>query len=478
MKKSLLFKILIIGLSPIMVNSVTSVAMNNAVISTENSDLFKTKFSNYIYSAKQLSQKKMTQEEGTKLANEAFSLIEDLKNRYITEKLQVKDVKLKYLDGREFPELSEHQNNSASDKKIVQFAIASHALFKILIQSAASKDFISKIIEKSPLEIVSVIKELSVFMQFISANPNNFGHGVFSEKQGDNLVVFATNDAILRIMKGLIYKNLLQKNKIYKMSRIGTKIVENISNNFNEELINDIIASLKRSTADDTRISIDVPEAMLDLSMPNANEFQMISKNYIDEINLSKRAQDISDKQIHMNKAMEFAKVLLGIIPGVKLNVTTKTFEFCTILEQKRMELKSASESDDQNISLKAKRDIANYTYSENFLKCTAILLDAMYRDSQILPLIIEKMAEFVPNIGQEITMFLRALELIVSQDADTEKIISKLREFAKSSEDGNYLLSPLLSVAMENVSTLDYKNILISTDFSNNETCKYLKIK
>ena len=96
----------------------------------------------------------------------------------------------------------------------------------------------------------------------------------------------------------------------------------------------------------------------------------------------------------------------------------------------------------------------------------------------QILPLIVEKMPDFIPNIGQEITVFLRAFEMIIKQKTDAKAVISKFRKFAKSSEDGSYLMSPLLSVAMENVSSLDYKTILTSTDFSKSEVCKYLQIR
>lgn len=481
MKKCLLTKIVVANLTLSVWHFAT---IGYALASEGNSDLFKTKLSNYIDLAKKFSQKKMEKEEIDRLASEAVSILDDLKNRYINEKLKIQNIKLKYLNGKDFPVLEEHQNNNVTDHKIVLFTIACHALFKILFEgdtnSAISKNTIFKIVEKSPLEMVSIIKELSVFMQFISANPNDFGHGVFSEKQGNSLVVFATNDAILRIMKVLIYKNLLQNNKIYKVSRLGTKIIEDISNNINEEIINSIIESLKRNTADDKRIAIEIPDAMLNLTTTDleTNEFKMTANNYIEEINLFRRAKDNADRQIHMNKALEFAKTLLGIIPNIKINVSEKVFEFCKVLEKKCDELKNATESNDKKIALKAKRDVTNCLYIENFLKCTAVLLDSLYADPQILYLIVEKMADFVPNIGCEITVLLRVLEFITSAGDSTEIVIAKLREFAKSSEDGNYLLSPLLSVAMEKVSTLDYKHILTSNDFSNGEICKYLKIR
>ncbi len=446
-----------------------------AMAAEGNSDLFKTKLSSYVDLAKEKKKKKMTQAEIEKLVDEAMSIIEDLKNRYMNEKLNVHEIKLKYLNGNDFPDSNEHKDNNAYDQKIVQFTVACYKLFKIM-----TKDIVSKIIEKSPLEMVSIIKELSVFMQFVSANPGDFGHGVFSEKQGDVLVVFATNDAIIRIMKSIVYKNLLQTNKIYKMSRLGSYIGDNISNNIDDEKINSTIASLKRSTADDARLAIEIPEAMLDWSASDLtiNEFQTAAKNYINEINLFKQSKDTADKQVHLNKALELAKSLLGIIPNTKINVSPKVLEFCKILEQERAKLNDAIKSEDKKVALKAKRDMTNYTHIENFLKCVSILLDTMNNEPQILPLIVEKMPEFIPNVGQEVTVFLRALELIIKTPSDTKAIISKFRKYAKSSEDGSYLMSPLLSVAMEHIDNLNYKTILTSTDFSKSEVCKYLRIR
>ena len=83
-----------------------------------------------------------------------------MKNLYINEKLRTQNIVLKYLSGKNFPNLEEHQNNNKSDQKIVKFTIVGYRLFKIL-----AKEIVTKIIEKSPLEMVPVIKELSVFLQ-------------------------------------------------------------------------------------------------------------------------------------------------------------------------------------------------------------------------------------------------------------------------------------------------------------------------
>ena len=89
-----------------------------------------------------------------------------------------------------------------------------------------------------------------------------------------------------------------------------------------------------------------------------------------------------------------------------------------------------------------------------------------------------EKIPDSVPSIGQEITAFLRVLELVVSSGDNLDRTISMMREFAKQSDDGSYLLSPLISVAMKQGQDLNIRKILTETDFTKLELCEYLKIK
>ena len=441
---------------------------SDSKVSTEPSELFKTNFDNYV-------QRAMKPGEVSELADKAMSMIDDMKNWYLTGKLKTQNINLKYFDGKDFPNPDEHQNNSETDQKIVQFTIACHAMYR-----AITKELISKIVEKSPLEMVSIIRELSVFCQFLSANPTDFGHGTFSEKHDGSVTVFATNDAILRIMKVLVYRNLLRNTMVYKMSRLASYFYNNNGKKVSAEDINSYISSLKRSVADDSRISIYIPGSTLDLQNESgvSGNFQTVSKNYINELNLSRQSKDPADKQAHINKAVEFAKTLLGVISDVKVETSAKTSEFCKILEQKREDLAKSAESDNEKISLKAKRDISNYKQIENFLICESILLDSLYSNPQLISLIMEKIPDFVPSIGQEITAFLRVLELVVSSSDNLDRTISMMREFAKQSEDGSYLLSPLTSVAMKQVQDLNIRKILTETDFSKLELCEYLKVK
>ena len=444
----------------------------------EVNDLLKTNFEHYVRRAKELSKKQMTKENIAELVEKAMSIIDDMKNLYVDEKLKTQNIVLKYLNGKSFPNLEEHQNNNKYDQKIVKFTIVGYRLFKVL-----TKEIVTKIIKKSPLEMVPVIKELSVFLQFVSANPNNFGHGVFTEKQNDTITVFATNDAILRIMKVLVYKNLLKQSKIYKMSRIGTHIFNNVENAITNEQIDNCISTLKRNTADDSRIAIYIPGAMLDFSQDVAeqNELQKTVSSYTNELNLANHAKDNSDKQIHRNKALECAKILLGIVPDAQLGASEKVVEFCELLKHKRDELAQTENSDNKKVALKAKRDRANYEQIESFLKCTSKLLDELRNNSKLLELVMNKMPEFVPTMGQEITVFLRMLTMMQGSTDNFDKIIAKIRNFAHQSEDGTYLLSPLLSAALDTLgqsSELNYTQILDNNETIDLEKCKYLAIK
>jgi hypothetical protein len=52
------------------------------------------------------------------------------------------------------------------------------------------------------------------------------------------------------------------------------------------------------------------------------------------------------------------------------------------------------------------------------------------------------------------------------------------MRDFAKQSDDGTYLLSPLLSAIMQQDDNWNLETILKETNFTNLDNCVYLKIK
>jgi hypothetical protein len=113
-----------------------------------------------------------------------------------------------------------------------------------------------KIIEKSPLELVPLLQEIDVFLRFVSADPREFGHGVFTERNGDQLVVFPTNDAIVRIMGVMVITNLLSPLGVYKLSRVTSAFARDFSSKKPEVIFAEVIEDLKRSLSDDSRFPI------------------------------------------------------------------------------------------------------------------------------------------------------------------------------------------------------------------------------
>ncbi|MDR0942021.1 MAG: hypothetical protein LBM19_00140 [Holosporales bacterium] len=217
---------------------------------------FETDLSKYVAAAKDVSKRRMNPEDETKLSDMVLSILSNLKKLYVNEKLQSEDFVLKYLDGKDFPDLERHKNENKNDETVVRFTIAIHAFYKSL-----TKERIIEIIKKSPLEMAPILREINVFLQFVSANPSDYGHGRFSEKSGNITIVFATNEAILRIMRPIIYKNLLSKTiDVYKLSRIVSAFYNGIPNRQSEEIFKTTTESMKRNTADDSRIAIAISE--------------------------------------------------------------------------------------------------------------------------------------------------------------------------------------------------------------------------
>ncbi|MBQ7524166.1 MAG: hypothetical protein IJT08_00985 [Alphaproteobacteria bacterium] len=218
-------------------------------------------------------------------------------------------------------------------------------------------------------------------------------------------------------------------------------------------------------------------------SATSALSLEEATSQYVNEMNLLNQPQnDTSDQQVHFNKLREIAKTLLGITPNAKLELSPKITEFCKVLDARRNALTGQTEPGDQNAALKAKRDIDNFTEMSKFLRCTAGLFDAFYSSPQLLELVLKKIPEFVPAIGHEITVVLRVVELLSKTgEVPFDEITNKLREFARQSEDGTYLLSPLISAAMaaaETEGNMDFPKLLNETDFTKLDICRYLKIR
>ncbi|MDR2667087.1 MAG: hypothetical protein LBB34_03185 [Holosporales bacterium] len=226
---------------------------------TDNPAEFGALLKEYSEMAKKVLKRKMNPNEESELVKNANSIVELLKKKYFDEIQQPTDLVFKYLDGSDFPDLNKHIDNDETDSRVVKFTMAYYVIYKYL-----KDDVVAKIVKKSPLEMVPVLRELDVFLQFISANPVNFGHGVFSTKNDGILTVYATNEAILRMMKPLVYKNLNIGGKVFKLSRLASiffvKDTEEMRMAGNDnEILEKTIDAMKRNTADDSRVAIYIP---------------------------------------------------------------------------------------------------------------------------------------------------------------------------------------------------------------------------
>lgn len=444
----------------------------NSGAAPDLTDLFKVNFTRYIQRAKELSVKIMSTEEVDELTNKAWSIIEDIRSNH-KEKLKTQKFELKYLNGKPFPDQSEHQGNNESDQKVVKFTIACYMLDKLI-----TKDIVRKVVEKSPLEMVSIVKEILIFYQFISADPADFGHGTFLERQNESTVtIFATNDAILRIMGVLIYKNLIDLSSCYKVSRVGSSLTQRTEIP-DEAALTEVISSLKRSPADDSRVALNFPNELpnVDETSDKTNSFKRASVGFLSAIYLSRQ---FPDKQLeYLDKAEGLAKNLLGIIPGVNVTPSKKVLEFCKTIDKQRSELEKVAESSEGKKALKAKRDASNYIQATKFLKSMLYFVEALYTNQQILQILLTKLSEFVPILGKEVTEFWKAVGLMNGEVDSIDKIINSLKEFAKSSDDGCYLLSPITSIAMNTDDKPDFEKILQDPDLQIPDYRKYLKIR
>ncbi len=208
---------------------------------------------------------------------------------------------------------------------------------------------------------------------------------------------------------------------------------------------------------------------------------ETVTNSYISQLKLSQKESNKAEKQTAYNKTKEYAKVLLGIIHGMDISFLDKANGFYKLLSEKTTELQRNINSDDKKISLKANRDITNFNEISKYLKCCSKLLYALYKEPEVIDLILSKIPEFIPQLGKEISIALRVFELIIEKpDENFNNAIEKMRNFAKQSADGTYLLSPILSIAMKenNPDSLKFKKIIQETDFSNLDLCIYLNIK
>jgi hypothetical protein len=225
--------------------------INSHAVAVEKNDEFETKLSEYITAAKAVSKKQFIKEDWKKLITIALGITSYIKQN-IKEKLTTDEFALEYS----LPDDLSGESQQKSILKIIKFT---KAIYKIYANLNTQR--IAQIITKSPLEMVSLLREIYVLSQFVTANPQDYGHGVLSEKNGTTTKIFASNMAINRIMRPLVYQHLLSIFRpIYKLSRITTAFYNKDNETPFEETYKEVLSSMKRNTASDARIALTVPE--------------------------------------------------------------------------------------------------------------------------------------------------------------------------------------------------------------------------
>jgi hypothetical protein len=227
----------------------------------DSSTEFDVLLGKYAEMAKSVLRRKMKPDEESELVKKATSIAAFLKNKYLGESLQSSSFTLKYLDETDFPNFSKHVNNNKTDSRIVEFVVAFYEIYKRL-----TKELIAKIVKKSPLEMICLLKEFNVFLQFMSAKPGNFGFFDFSTKGKEATTIYVTNETTLCIMGLLIFKNLNTGGKVYKLSGLASALsakcqeFKKNSKAYSKESVDEIfkqeISSMKRNIANDARVAI------------------------------------------------------------------------------------------------------------------------------------------------------------------------------------------------------------------------------
>jgi hypothetical protein len=176
-----------------------------------------------------------------------MSILEEMKKQ-----INANGILLKYPDGTTFPDMARHAGSGPVVEMMVRFTAAIYNIYRIL-----TAELITAIVRKSPLELVPLLRELHAFIQFATANPRDYGHGVLSERNDQTLVVFASDEALLRIMRAIMLKFFFQAGDgVRKLSRVTTAFYKADGTQEPQKIFDTVVESMKRSTADDTRVSV------------------------------------------------------------------------------------------------------------------------------------------------------------------------------------------------------------------------------
>ena len=436
---------------------------------------FSDSLKKYIDCAKDLLNKNMTDQDKKELSVMVKGIISDLKKDYLGDKIKTEDIVLEYKDKSSFPNLSKHDLKDKYNEQLAKFTIAMYGIFKNL-----TEDYIDKVIEKSPIEFVSLLQELQTFITFIAADPTKYGQGIFREKVDQKTVIYADDDAITRIMGPAILKLLGTKDdRIFKLSRIASLFYKEFTGQTGKDvdaIFNKAVDDMKRNATDDSRICLYGDKNSYLTSLPEittGKDFESVKNNYICEVGKCATEKDEKTKQELHGKILEAMKELFGIRDGVKISIANHVNEFCDKLDEKVKEFTKGLKDNDK----KTVRDIENYTEISKILRKVSLLLEELYNNRGLLDQILEKDSLSAISMAKEIMNMLSVLDLILKDKNEIDSKIEKMREFARSSEDGTYLLSSVISNAMQDEKT-DLKKNVAEIDFLKRDQRRFLKIR
>ncbi|MDR1609623.1 MAG: hypothetical protein LBR78_02080 [Holosporales bacterium] len=209
--------------------------------------------------------------------------------------------------------------------------------------------------------------------------------------------------------------------------------------------------------------------------------FSATRARYNELIEHLRRERDPQRQQRLLSEILQYARVLLGIVDGISfapIDLIKPLWERMQA-EAKKIEEAGGGQSDPK-AALKIKRDVNRLSESSKFLMGCATLLDALYKDRELLPFMVSKVPEDVPYVAMEITTMLHIMDVAIKDPADIEQPLNKMVELSASGEDGTYLLSRIMTCCISQPvgGIVDVKALLSSPNFPSEGERRYLPIR
>ncbi len=440
---------------------------------------FQESLSNYTTLAKELSLYNMTEDDVTTLYKIAKDILNSLKTEYISTQLKSKQFVFKELNGGNFPDMNKHNLSDESTSKFIRFVVGIYGVFTNL-----TDERIREIVVKSPLELVPMLKEIRALLQFVSAKPRDYGNAIFVETVNRESTVTISDETIIRIMRPIINKELINQSEemTYKLSRITSAFCNEFNGANAKEIFEKTLVNLKRSTADNSRISFSkalaqspkildsvsssAPEPDLQIDL---DKIELIKAEYKREV--EKYFKNKSTRK-NFNRILFLAKELLGIRDNARIALSPYIGKINQQLQKTAGDLSRIKATSDYD-KKKKKRDIKNCSEIAKFLTCSSVLFEKLYENKDLLPKIIQRDPLSILPASEEILTMLSIANMVMNETT-LSTIVQKMRQFSRESEDGTHLLSPVLSGAMEKDNTVDFSNLV----YKQNLGREYLKIR